>query len=111
MSTADKELIVTAKALYESRKYSGDARPWPIIAKLVEALEAPHRVVESVEELDALPDMAVIIDRYGDVLQYRDGLWCGYESRPFGSEWVWRKFAPLTLIFRPEGDVDDEATA
>ena len=56
---------------------------------------------ESAEQLDALPEGTVILDSFGDALQYRDGLWCGYESKSFGSEWVWRKFAPLTVVRLP----------
>ena len=39
-----------------------------------------YRVITTKEELVALPDGSVIIDKYGDVAQLRDGLWCGYET-------------------------------
>jgi hypothetical protein len=58
-------------------------------------------VIESVEHLAALPEGSAILDRFGDVLQYRGGLWCSYESTPFGSSWVWKKFSPLTVIHQP----------
>jgi len=61
---------------------------------------------ESAEQLDALPEGTVILDNFGDVLQYRGGLWCSYESKQFGSEWVWRKFAPLTVIHLPATPIE-----
>jgi len=101
MTDFSADLLERAKALYADRKYSGDARPWEFVAGLIEILEATPPKVSSVEELDALPESSAILDQHGDVLQYRGGLWCGYESRPFGSEWVWKKYAPLTLIYTP----------
>lgn len=60
-------------------------------------------IVTTVERLDALPDRTVIIDKFGDVLQYRAGLWCGYETTPFGSERVMKKYGPVRIIDLPQG--------
>ncbi|MGY4859523.1 hypothetical protein [Cryobacterium sp. AP23] len=65
--------------------------------RALEAATKPRTVTDA-HEIDALPDRTVVIDKYGDVMQYRGGLWCGYESAAFGSEWVARKFAPLTIL-------------
>jgi len=82
-----------------------EAKYWAELVKArrrITELEAVAAVEpESAEQLDALPNKTVILDRFGDVLQYRDGLWCSYETKAFGSEWVWRKFAPLTVIHLP----------
>jgi hypothetical protein len=37
------------------------------------------------EQLDALPEGAQVIDRYGDVSTKRDGLWHSYETAPMWS--------------------------
>lgn len=53
-------------------------------------------------EVNALPERTVIQDRYGDVLQLRGGVWCGYETAPLEPDWVYRKLQPITIL-RPVG--------
>lgn len=45
------------------------------------------------DQLDALPDGAQVIDRFGDVSTKRDGLWHSYETAPLWSAKV-AKFQP-----------------
>jgi hypothetical protein len=70
-----------------------------------DALEAATvRTVElaTAAEMEALPDRAAVIDKFGDVLHFRGGLWCSYEAQPMGSEWVARKCGPVTVFYTPE---------
>lgn len=59
-------------------------------------------VIETVAQLDSMPDHTVIIDRDEDVWQYRGGLWCSYETSKHGSEWIFKKYSPLRVIFTPD---------
>lgn len=59
-----------------------------------------EETVSTVEELDALPQGTVIIDRDEDVWQYGDGVWRSHAQAPFRSERVWR-YGPLRVLFRP----------
>lgn len=49
------------------------------------------------DELDALPEDAVILDRFGDVSQRRGGLWCAYETAPVGDDFMQRCLPALVL--------------
>lgn len=60
-------------------------------------------VVESEAQLHDLPDMAVIIDQFGDVLQLRGGWWCGYESAELDHHQM-AKYLPAKIIHLPSGD-------
>lgn len=55
-------------------------------------------VLSDPHEIDALPDRTVVIDRDGDVWQYRAGLWCSYETAAHGSEILAKKFGPVTVL-------------
>ena len=58
--------------------------------------------VESMYDLDELPDLTAVIDKFDDVWQYRGGLWCSYETAPHGSERLFNKFSPLRVLYRPD---------
>jgi hypothetical protein len=67
-----------------------------------DALEAAlPKTVSTEAEMDALSVGSVIRDRYGDVLELRGSLWCGYESRPMPTNYVARKYLPATLLHTP----------
>jgi hypothetical protein len=76
-----------------------------LLGALTEAVEAATKrtvTLATAAELEALPDRAAVIDKFGDVLHYRGGLWCSYEAQPMGSEWVARKCGPVTVFYTPE---------
>ena len=60
--------------------------------------------ITTAEELDALPVGSVVRDRDRDEWTKRatPAVWVTPETRPFGSEYVARKWAPLTLVSRPD---------
>ena len=60
--------------------------------------------ITTAEELDALPVGSVVRDRDRDEWTKRatPPVWVTPETRPFGSEDVARKWAPLTLVSRPD---------
>lgn len=55
-------------------------------------------LLDDMHEIDALPNMSVLVDRDGDVWQYRGGLWCSYETARHGSEFIARKYGPVKVI-------------
>lgn len=59
------------------------------------------RTVNSAADLDALPDLSVVIDKHDDVSQKRGGRWCGYETAVLTSKQI-AKYGPLTILFTPE---------
>jgi len=76
-----------------------------LLGALTEAVEdATKRTVTlaTAAELEALPDRAAVVDKFGDVLHFRGGLWCSYESRPMNSEYVAGKYGPVTVFYTPE---------
>lgn len=58
------------------------------------------RTVNSAAELDALPNMTVVMDNCDDVSQKRGGQWCGYETADLTSKQI-AKYGPLTVLFTP----------
>ena len=58
------------------------------------------RTVNSAAELDALPNMSVVMDNCDDVSQKRGGQWCGYETADLTSKQL-AKYGPLTVLFTP----------
>ena len=54
--------------------------------------------ITTAEELDALPDGTRVRDRDGDVWEHWGGEWHTRETRPFDSAWLFRKWAPLTVL-------------
>jgi hypothetical protein len=59
--------------------------------------------VSTVEALEALPDLTVVIDKHGDVSQKRgSGEWCTYESAPMTSRRL-AKYGPVTVLYTPQG--------
>lgn len=55
-------------------------------------------LLDDMHEIDALPNLSVLVDRDGDVWQYRGGLWCSYETATIGSERLARKYGPVKVI-------------
>lgn len=68
-----------------------------------------HPEVRTATELEALPEMSVVIDGNDDVSQKRGGLWCGYEAAPLTSTKL-IKFGRLYLLYTP-GATNLESTA
>jgi hypothetical protein len=56
--------------------------------------------VRTVAELDALPELSVVMDRGHDVSQKREGRWCGYESAPLTSTKL-AKYGRLYILYVP----------
>lgn len=63
-------------------------------------LAVTQPIVETVEELEALDEGAVVLDKMGDVSQRRGGYWCGFETKPLTDQ-IMRKFLPARVIWRP----------
>jgi hypothetical protein len=58
------------------------------------------RTVSTKEEIEALPDEAVIRDSAGDVAEKRGGVWCSYETAPMTSRQL-AKYTPLDVLSEP----------
>lgn len=61
------------------------------------------RTVDSIEELEALPDLSVVIDKHDDVSQKRGGRWCGYETADLTSKQL-AKYKPIRVLPTPGGE-------
>lgn len=110
MSTENGELIAEARRkLAVMRANLGYEGTGDLIGDLADALETATKpvTVSDADVIAALPDRTVAIDKFGDVLHYRGCLWCSYESAPFDSEYIARKFAPLTVIYEPRQAVSN----
>lgn len=71
------------------------------LEECIEKIEALNpRTVNSATELDALPNMTVVMDNCDDVSQKRGGQWCGYETADLTSKQI-AKYGPLTVLFTP----------
>jgi len=73
----------------------------PLAEKCSDAILAagwrpPARVVTTVDELDALPELAVIRDREGIVAEFAFGMWFSSDGRVFGLR------LPATVLWEPE---------
>lgn len=68
--------------------------------RLLAAGWSKPRTVNSAAELDALPNMTVVMDNCDDVSQKRGGQWCGYETADLTSKQI-AKYGPLTVLFTP----------
>jgi hypothetical protein len=60
------------------------------------------RIINSADELLALPEASVVLDYEGDVSQKRGGLWCGYETAPINSNKLARIAGPFTVLYEPQ---------
>lgn len=58
------------------------------------------RTITTLDELDALPDGAVILDEDNDVSRRRGGLWCGHETAALTSVRM-AKFLPAAVLLEP----------
>jgi hypothetical protein len=56
--------------------------------------------VRTVAELEALPELSVVMDGNHDVSQKRGGRWCGYESADLTSTKL-AKYGRLYILFNP----------
>ena len=61
------DLIAEAKALYDDREYSGDARPWRTLSKLIDALESVTVPTENEREVMTAA-VYEAIERWADLL-------------------------------------------
>lgn len=57
------------------------------------------RVIETADELLALPEGAVVIDNDGDVSQKRGKMWCGHETSGLSSNRLARLAGPFTVLW------------
>lgn len=97
-----EELIKAANRHPKNLRYNGFSTSARVIEELIAALEAAKpRMVTTVEELDALPNGSVIRDRFHDVMERRGDLWCSFETTPFPSSTVARKYLPARVLFAP----------
>lgn len=60
-----------------------------------------HRTITTVEELDALPNFAVVIDADMDVWQKRGAIWVTHETAYHDSNRLAR-YGPFTVLYEPE---------
>lgn len=65
-------------------------------AVLAAGWRPPARVATTVEELDALPELAVIRDSEGTVAELAFGMWFSSDGRVFGLR------LPATVLWEPE---------
>ena len=91
------DLLVTAEAMGEQRR---NVIAHAIAIGLEDAGWSKPRTVNSAAELDALPNMTVVMDNCDDVSQKRGGQWCGYETADLTSKQI-AKYGPLTVLFTP----------
>ena len=75
----------------------GDVNDWPVH---VAAAYREARTITTREQLDALPEHAVILDREGDVSQLRGAQWCGYETIPLAPSRM-AKYLPAFVLWMP----------
>lgn len=59
------------------------------------------QIINTVEELDALPDGSAILDGSGDVGQKLSGLWHFPETAPIKSSKV-AKYGAATVLYTPD---------
>jgi hypothetical protein len=58
-----------------------------------------QRAAATVEDIEALPEGSVVVDRHDDVWQRRGGLWCSHETAAVDDRRL-AKWAPLTVLRR-----------
>ena len=63
----------------------------------------PMRVIETVEELEALPKGTAILDREEDMwVKDIEDMWCFQGRGGFESDAAVRKFGPFRMVWEPE---------
>lgn len=91
--------------IYTAEDHDPSYYPRGELARIRDTERGPVRVigprtVTTAQEIGALPEEAVLLDREGDAWQRRGGYWCSYETSPMGSPWL-EKYAPLTVLHEP----------
>lgn len=90
-----------ARTLLVTRQYHSPSMAMlGLIDALADAGWSKPRTVNNAAELDALPNMTVVMDNCDDVSQKRGGQWCGYETADLTSKQI-AKYGPLTVLFTP----------
>ena len=64
----------------------------------------PARTIETAEELDALPDGSVVLDRQHDVAEKHSGRLLYRETRNMPLEYLAKHYGPFTVLWEPEAD-------
>ena len=78
---------------YEARQKAEERMADAILAA---GFRPPARTVTTVEELDALPELAVIRDSEGTVAELAFGMWFSSDGRVFGLR------LPATVLYEPK---------
>jgi hypothetical protein len=112
MNARDELIEILHQEATADRVKNSPLRDVPVVAaKLESAVDAilaagyrRPRIINSADELLALPEASVVLDYEGDVSQKRDGLWCGYETAPLNSNKLARIAGPFTVLHEPEAD-------
>lgn len=102
MNAQQAELAAYIDSVLETEAWASDGYE---AAKHIEeqlGWSKPH-TIRTAEELDALPDLSVAIDKHDDVSQKRGGRWCGYETADLTSKQL-AKYKPIRVLFTPGGE-------
>lgn len=82
---------------YATSQPDGMARTTILATAILDAgWRPPARTVTTVEELDALPELAVIRDSEGTVADLAFGMWFSSDGRVFGLR------LPATVLYEPK---------
>ncbi|MER2087508.1 hypothetical protein [Rhodococcus sp. (in: high G+C Gram-positive bacteria)] len=95
----DELVHILAGAVLDNPGGIGTLPPHAADGIIAAGWSKPH-TVNSAAELDALPNMTVVMDNCDDVSQKRGGQWCGYETADLTSKQI-AKYGPLTVLFTP----------
>jgi hypothetical protein len=92
----------TTSSDYRAHRWEPRARAALAAADAHDAEHGIRRIrisrITTADELLALPEGSVVIDREGDVSQKRDSLWCGYEMAPISSQKLTKIAGPFTIL-------------
>lgn len=64
----------------------------------------PDRILVSEEELNALPDGSVVVDRFGDGGTVRNNTVQYHETAPTSTAYAIKHYGPFTLVWQPPHD-------
>lgn len=98
-----EELATTILAYFHPSPYAGESwrlDPTSAADVILAAGYRRPRTITTVEELEALPDLSVILDVDRDVSQLRGRSWCGYEMADLTHPMM-AKCLPATVLYEP----------